>query len=208
VSGLLGVDPTCTIALASRSTVLESTDPGFIIPLVLPPGAGDYWWIDIPPIRIDPALIASGAIVQVKVELLDNSGSSLCGGCTLCTCTIDVAQVCCAAAAVTTNLVFPYFAANTSYWRGIAVVNPSASVGTVTLTLHNENGNTATAPAITIPAGGMFVDSLDNLTFTGAANAGARSFITATCNFAGAEGFAMMGNGDESMGYIVESILK
>lgn len=207
-AGPLAADPTCSVGATARAVMLESIAPvpGFIIPAV-PPSSADYWWIDIPPMRIDPAVIASDSIIQVKIELLDNSGVSLCGGCTLCECTIDIAQACCGAAAATTNLVFPYFASNASFWRGIALVNPGVTSGTVNLTLHNVNGTTATA-AVTVPAGGMFVDSLDNITFTGAADPAARSFITATANYAAAEGFAMMGDGNESMGYIVESVLK
>jgi hypothetical protein len=178
-----------------------------VIGFVIPPLSGEWWWIDIPPIRIDPALIASGAKVQVKVNLLDNTGVTICGGCTICECIIDVAQVCCAAAAPTTNLTFPYFAANTSFWRGMAIVNPGTTAGTAVLTLHDVAGNTATA-TVSVPAGGMFVDSVDNITWTGSADVDGRSYITAACNYGAAEGFAMMGNGDEAMGYIVESILK
>lgn len=200
----LPVDPACTVAAGSRATILVASSTSALSGVngKLIGTEGEYWWIDIPAIRIDPALIASGATVQVKVELTDDAGTTICGGCTLCTCIIDVAQVCCAAAAPATNLTFPYFASNASFWRGIAITNPSGSAGTITLTLHDTAGNTATA-TVSAPAGGLFVDSVDNIAWAGAANVNGRSFITATCNYGGALGFAMMGDGDESMGYIV-----
>ncbi len=194
-------DPTCTVAAGSRATILESTigGPGFIIPAL----SGEWWWIDIPPMRIDPALAASGATVQVKVELVDNTGLTICGGCTLCECIIDIAKVCCTSVAATTNLTFPYFAANASFWRGMAIINPGTTDGTATLTLHDADGDTATA-TVSVPAGGMFVDSVDSITWTGAADVDGRSYITAECNYGGAEGFAMMGDGSEAMGYVVD----
>ena len=200
--GALVDNPTCTVPAASRAVVLEcALAPGYIVPAVVPPGAGDYWWIDIPPVRIDPALIASGSVVSVKIELLDNSGASLCGGCTLCECIIPIAQVCCAAAAPATNLTFPYFAANASYWRGLSVCNLGATAGTATLTLHDPDGDTATA-SLSVPAGGLATASVDSLSWVGAADVNGRSYIQAVCDFA-ALGFAMMGNGSEAMGYIV-----
>ena len=200
--GALIADPTCTVPAASRAVMLEcAVSPGYIVPAVVPPGSGDYWWIDIPPVRIDPALIASGSVVSVKIELLDNSGASLCGGCTLCECIIPIAQVCCAAAAPATNLTFPYFAANSSYWRGLSVCNLGATAGTATLTLHDPDGDTATA-TLSVPAGGLATASVDSLSWVGAADVNGRSYIQAVCDFA-ALGFAMMGNGSEAMGYIV-----
>ena len=191
----------CTVPAANRATVLEASNVGASI---LTGAEGEWWWIDVKPIRVDPSLVASGATIQVKIEILDDAGTSICGGCTLCECIIDVAQMCCATATPTTGLVFPYFASNASYWRGIAIINPSVSSGSITLTLHDAAGNTATASA-SAPAGGMFVDSLDNMTWTGAADTNGRCWVSATCNFGAAEGAAMMGTGSTiSMGYVVD----
>ncbi len=191
----------CSVPAANRATVLEASNIG---PGTLVGGEGEWWWIDIPPIRADPSLLAAGSTIQVQICLLDDAGTSICGGCTICECVIDVAQMCCASAAPTTGLVFPYFASNASYWRGVAIINPSTSTGTITMTLHDVAGNTATASG-TAPAGGMFVDSLDNLTWTGAADTNGRCWVSATCNFGAAEGAAMMGSGSTiNMGYIVD----
>jgi hypothetical protein len=193
----------CSVPAANRATVLDAINLGAGNGL-LTGAEGEYWWIDIKPIRVDPSLLASGATIQVKIELLDDAGTSICGGCTICECTIDVAQMCCSTATPTTTLVFPYFASNASYWRGVAIINPGVTSGTITMTLHDTAGNMATASA-SAPAGGMFVDSLDNLTWTGAADTNGRCWVSAACNFGAAEGAAMMGAGSTiNMGYVVD----
>ena len=201
----LTVDPTCTVPVGSRATIM-TTPIGYLIGLV---DAGlPYWQIDVPPIRIDPAVIASGAKVSVKVELYDVTAipgvCPACVGC-LCDCTIEVAVVCCSVGAPITTLNFPYFADLTDasgWWNGIAINNPSAAAGSCTLTANEKDGNVATA-TVSVPAGGMFVDLLQNIAWVGATG-GLSANVTAVCNYAGATGFAMMSNyGGDSMGYKV-----
>jgi len=201
----LTVDTTCTVPVGSRATIL-TTPVGYVI--VLADSGKPHWRIDVPPIRIDPAVIASGSKIAVKVELYDVTAipgvCPACVGC-LCDCTIDVAVVCCSVGAPVTTLNFPYFADLTDalgWWNGIAINNPSAAAGSCTLTAHEKNGNVATA-TVSVPAGGQFVSLLQDMTWAGATG-GISANVTAVCNYLGATGFAMMSNyGGDSMGYKV-----
>lgn len=195
---------TCTVAAGSKVVILKSTAFYKLV-------AGDfpYWLIDIYPIRIDPAIVPAGAKISVKIELYDfNAATPICPTCVgcLCDCVIDVAVTCCATAAPATTLPFPYFAdlkSTLGWWNGIAINNPTAAAGSCTLTAVERNGAISTA-TVAVPAGGMFVNYLENMTFAGATG-GMAARITAVCNYAGATGFAMMADRStsDSMGYRV-----
>lgn len=205
----------CTVPAANRATILKTPAPGYILPAGIA-GMGNYWRIDVPPIRIDPAVVPAGAKISVRVELFDPTADvGICPTCIecLCECTIDVAITCCAVGPVTTTLRFPYFTDLTGasgWWNGIVITNPSAAAGSCTLTANEKNGNVATA-TVAVPAGGLFVSLLENITWAGATG-GLPVFITATCDYGNktpATGFAMMSDyGGASMGYIVQQPLK
>jgi hypothetical protein len=192
----------CTVPAGNRTTILKTGLPGYTL-LV---GDGNYWWIDVPPIRIDPAVVPAGAKISVRVELFDpTKAPGICPTCVecLCECTIDVAITCCSVAPATTTLSFPYFTDLTNasgWWNGIAITNPSAAAGSCILTANEKNGNVATA-TVDVPAGGLYVELLENITWAGATG-GLPAFIAAACNYGGATGFAMMSDyGGSSMGY-------
>jgi len=188
-------------AVTSRGTILQ-TAIGTAYKVIV--GDGPYWMIDIPPIRIAPASIASNSVIYVKITLIDTAGTSICTECTLCECLIAVAQVCpSAVVAPTSTLTFPYFTslASGDYWNGIAISNPSSADKTCALTAYQMGGGTCTA-TITVPATSMFVDLVENIAWTGTVN-GAACYVKALCQYGGAFGFGMMSNGNnDSMGYL------
>ena len=196
----------CTFAAANKTTII--TTPASAI--ALNGSEGPAWWIDIPPIRIDPAVLHNGETISVKIELYDWSVVPICPACvvTLCDCTIDVALVCCSKTTATT-LVFPYFTSLTAgyWWNGIAISNPTGAAGTCTLTAQQMNGKVGTA-TVAVPANSMFVSWLETMTFAGTGLGASACYITASCNYGGAFGFAMMATDDhDSMGYLPWTVL-
>jgi hypothetical protein len=194
----------CTYAAANKATILTTPAPGFVILA----GMGSYWQIDVPPIRIDPAVLHNGEVISVRVEMYDPTAPTpicpVCVSC-LCQCEIPVATVCCTIPAPSTTLTFNYFTSLTAgdYWNGIAIANSGAAAGSCVLSATEQDGSKGTA-TVAVPAGGMFVDLLENITFTGTGLGGVPCFISAKCNWAGAIGFGMMANGSgASMGYKV-----
>jgi len=197
----------CTVPAANQATIMVANSGlgagvgGYVVN-----GAeGPVWWIDIPPIRIDPALIASGATVQVKIELIDHTGMGICPACSLCNCTIDVAKACCGAG--TGSMFFPYFSSLDAgaYWNGIAITNQTAAAGKATLTAYEKNGGVGQYIA-DVPADGMFVDLLENITWTVVSGTlgGSPCFIEVTTDYGTPDGFGMISNyaNQESMGYL------
>jgi hypothetical protein len=200
----LTANPACTVPAANRATIL-TTPTGYVINLATD-SLKPYWRIDIPPIRIDPAVVPAGAKIAVKIELYDvTAGAGICPTCIgcICDCVIEVATVCCASGSASSTAKFPYFTDLTGasgWWNGIAINNPSAAVGTCKLTANEKNGNVATA-TVTVPAGGMFSSLLQDMTWAGATG-GVPASITAVCDYAGVTGFAMMSDyAGSSMGY-------
>jgi len=203
----LTTDTTCTVPAGARSTILTTpfgAAQGYLITLAdvnVP-----YFWIDVPPIRIDPKVIAAGAIISVNIQLFDATQTPVCPSCIipLCGCTIDVAQVGCTAA-VSTTLLYPYFTSLTAgdYWNGIAIGNPTSSAGSCTITAYEKDGSQGTA-TVAVPGNALFVDVLQNITFAGTGLGGVPLYLSATCNYGGAFGFGMMSNpAGASMGYKV-----
>jgi len=194
----------CAVAASGRTTILTN---GVGIGYNIVATDGPYWWIDIPPIRVDSTVVASGAIITVRIELFDATAVlPICPSCItpLCACDIQVAQMCCSTATSTT-LSFPYFTSLTtgSYWNGISISNPTTAAGSCVLTARAKNGTVGTS-TVAVPATSMFVDFLENLTWAGTGLGGSPVYITAVCNYGGAFGFAMMANGThDSMGYKV-----
>ncbi|MBN2437446.1 MAG: hypothetical protein JXL20_02480 [Deltaproteobacteria bacterium] len=207
--GALGVDPTCAVGAGARSTII--TTPASVD--VVAPGDGAYWWIDVPPVRIDPTVLKNNEIVSVKISIYDPTlPLPICPSCItcICECTIDIAQVCCAGPApVTTNLTFNYFTslATGDYWNGISISNPTGVAGSCVLTARQLGAAAACTATVAVPANSMFVDLLENITWTGTVN-GAPCYLMAACDYGGGFGFAMMSNGNsDSMGYLAWTVL-
>jgi hypothetical protein len=208
----LSVDTTCTVPASAQSTILTTpfgAASGYV--LTLADVNLSYWWIDIPPIRIDPAVAKAGDIISVKIQIFDATQTPICPSCIipLCGCTIDVAQVGCTTS-TTSSLRFPYFTSLTAtdFWNGIAIGNATTTLGSCTLIAYEKGGTTTGTATVAVPAKGLFVDLLENMTFTGTRTGGVPVYIDATCNYGGSFGFGMMVNdtvagSGASMGYIV-----
>ena len=199
----LVTDPTCTVPDDQKSTILRTPQgaaAGYLITLADVNLA--YWWIDVPPIRIDPAAVTAGDVISVKVSLYDATLQPVCPDCVvpICECTIDVARVGCTSSS-TSSLTFPYFTSLTAgdYWNGIVIANPNSEAGSCDLTAYEIDGSVGTA-TVAVPAKSMFVNTLESMTWTGSGLGDVACYIKASCNYGGAFGFFMMSNGTASMG--------
>lgn len=198
----LPTDTACVVAVGSRAVELSAENVGAFVLNAIAPLPAEWWWIDIPPIRIDPGVVASGSVISVRIILVDNVGASICSGCVLCECTIPIAQVSCGAAAGVPR-TFPYFTslAAGAWWNGIAVDNMTGIDITVTLNAFVQDGTTDTA-TVNVPGRGMFVDLLENISWAGTGTPGLPLYIVASPSAGAIDGFAMIANGAESMGYL------
>jgi hypothetical protein len=169
-----------------------------------------YWLIDIPPIRISSSVLHNCEVISVKIETLDQSSGGICRDCNAtCECIIDVAKVCCETPTMGSCL-FPYFASLTEptatqpWWNGIAIVNTGSTAGTATLTAHQQDGATGTYTTPSIPAGSIFVRTLDSIAFEGSGLGDLPVWINVVTTFSLMDGFALMADSDtgESMGYL------
>lgn len=206
----LVTDTTCTVPSGSRSTILTTgfgPAAGYLITLADVNLA--YWWMDIPPIRIDPGVVKEGDIISVFIQIFDATQTPVCPSCIvpLCGCTIDVARVGCTQTQ-TTTLRFPYFTSLTEgqYMNGFVLGNPNTAAGSCALTAHELDGSTGTV-TVAVPAKGLFVSTLDDTTqmpWAGTGLGGVSLYIDATCNYGGAFGFAQIFDGaGVSAGYKV-----
>lgn len=126
--GSLIGDPTCTVPPAAQATVILTDEAaGYTITAQDALDKMSHWWIDIAPIRIDPAVVQSGQVISVMIELLNQESGGICADCTpVCECIIDVAIVCCDTA-TTYSMTFPYVLPGEAGWNtGIVVSNLSA----------------------------------------------------------------------------------
>ena len=110
------------------------------------------------------------------------------------------------------EMLFPYFADKASgFWNGLALTNTGKEPVDAMIAVVDEAGGAAVVP-VTVPARGMYVTLIDellagdNVDPSGTApDPNKRCFVTVK-PYTGSKkltGFAMMGNGMESMGYTV-----
>ena len=159
-----------------------------------------YLYIDLPTFNWNLSDIHLGDGVSVRITV----SKATCG--VVGTYTVTVGTFGCGAAAALTN--FPYFTSLTvdpTWWNGIAIVNSGSTAGTANLTAYEKDGSQATA-SIPIAANSMFVDMVDNITWTptgGAVLGGSPCYISVSCDFPPL-GFGMIANPvtGESMGYL------
>lgn len=200
----------CTVVAANQTTVLV-TDPanGYTITAADETNKLSYWRIHVPQIRIDPAVLKAGEIISVKVELLNQLTGGICAKCVaVCECTVIVAKACCSA---TNSCTFPYFTSLTAatpannWWNGIAITNTGVLPGTATLYAYESDGVTVAHTAVVdVPAKGVYVNTLDQIGWSGTVTGGVRAFIEVTTTFP-MEGFAMIGQAKvdgDSLGYL------
>lgn len=203
----------CDVPTNQEATVyVTDRTAGYVITVEDETLALNRWFVRIPLMRIDPGILHNGECIFVRVEFLNQDiGRGICSDCPpICEATIKVACVCCSEIDNTSSCFFPYFTSTTApddaqpYWNGIAIQNTSSIAGTATLTASEQDGvgkGTFTTPEI--PAGGMYVVTLDSIAFEGTLSGGP-VFISVTTQFPTMDGFAMMANTatGESMGYL------
>jgi hypothetical protein len=207
----LAGDPTCVVPALNAATMLV-TDPdqGYMITDYDVLMKLSYWKIDVPPIRIVPDVLHNCETISVRIETLDQSTGGICRDCNAtCECIIDVAKVCCTST-TSGECLFPYFTSTTApndaqpWWNGIAIVNTGSAAGTATLTVKQVDGASGSYTTPSIPAGSMFVRTLDGIPFTGSGLGDQAVWIDAVTTFSSMDGFAIIGNTQtgESMGYL------
>ena len=169
--------------------------------------AGEFFLcFDLPPFNYDPAEIQAGDVVKVRVTLTG-------AGCLQIQMPdFEVGTFGCALAPPPTGaLLFPYFTGVSAgdWWNGIVIVNTGSTPGTATLTVHQKDGATGTFTTPTIPAGSLFVDLLENITFSGSGLGGNTAGIwigvtTSGISTSAVDGFGMMAidSQGEAMGYL------
>ena len=206
---------TCTVGTANQATqIITNVEAGYTITLADETNKLSRWRINIPWIRIDPAVLKNGEKISVKIETLDQATGGICADCVAtCECIVDVALVC-SDLISGSECLFPYFTSTTApndgqpWWNGIAITNTSAYPGTATLSVHQSDGTTTTKTGTyttpTIPAGGIFVRALEAISFTGTGLGDVPAWIQVTTTFPTMDGFAIIADTStgESMGYL------
>jgi len=167
----------------------------------------DALWINLPVMVYDTSIIAAGQEVKVTVQF----SKYPCGVIFTGTVKIGTFVSTCATAASTT-LMYPFLppmnGSMRGWWSGFTVNNASTTAGTATLTFTEQDGDVATFTTPSIKAGGMYVgDVTALLTSATPASTNTGRFgdsnvsIVVKCNFGLGGGFAMVGNGNEGVGY-------
>jgi len=202
----------CEIPAANQATLLvTNVTSGYTITAADETNKLSYWKIDVPPIRIDPTVLHNCEIISVKIELLDQSTGGICADCVaVCECVIDVAKVCCPSTGGTASCLYPYFSSTTEandaqpFWNGIVVVNTSAVAGTATLTVYQQDGKVGTYTTPSIAAHSLYVQALENISFSGSGLGDKPIYINVSTTFPSMDGFAIIANTatGESMGYL------
>jgi hypothetical protein len=210
VTTLIG-GTTCTVPPANQATqIVTNPDQGYLITLADETAKTSRWWVNIPEIRIDPAVLNKGEKISVKIETLDQSTGGICADCVAtCECVVDVAYVC-PSTTSSSSCIFPYFTSTTApndtqlYWNGIAITNTGSTSGTATLTVKQQDGATGTYTTPSIAAGSIWVKSLDQVPFTGSGLGNLPIWIKVTSTFGSMDGFAIIADTStgESMGYL------
>jgi len=167
-----------------------------------------YWGIDIPPMYVSSNAAAyEGKKIQVKIEILDAAGNTICASCTpICECTIDIAIIGCSSG--TFCMTFPYVVTqigdSTGWSTGIAVANMQKDVTSpvVTFTITDSEGKAFTASQSmtkTVNAW-MLDDILDSWTWTPAGlPAPGPAFLKVSGNF-WMDGYQFMTDGNFGAG--------
>jgi hypothetical protein len=162
--------------------------------------------------RVDPSRVAAGDQVWVRICLLLDCSSGICGAKTECCCDIFIGTLCCPDSALGQgSLVYPYFPpANTAVWNllGMTITNLSPQAVKATVMMYESDGDVGTVE-VDIAANAIFLETIANVaaSMTKTAGAGtlgdAKSYFVVTGNFS-KSGFAMIADTIDgaSMGYL------
>jgi len=200
----VAINPGCAGVDDDAKAVTIVTDPTALFVF------GDsYLYINFPPFNYNLAEVHSGDAVSVKVTI----SKSTCGVVTTQTIPIGVFGCVVTPPTLGSTLRFPYFTSLSAdaFWNGIAIINTSSAGGTAKLTAHEKDGTVCESPVITVAAGSMFVDLLENISWNKTSGSGVcsgannQSWISVlSTDFNGMDGFGMIANevSGESMGYL------
>ena len=168
-------------------------------------------WVNVPRIVFDPAQFSEGDQVTLYVEFWRLPCGAVFTGSRVIAEFVDT----CPAAAPATTLLFPYAVAldgSSGWWFGMSFCNPTlanAAAGTALITIYEDDGDVGTYTTPSIAVGDMVTlggAELLALLTADVGNTGtlgdARCHIIAVCQFQGAGGFGMMGNTEDSTGYV------
>ena len=186
-------DAVCAIAAANRAVILQTAASSMNIN-----GTDSYLKIDLPLLKYDLSTIKAGDEVRIRITL--TRGACIAIG----PLNVNIGTFGCGAVAQSGTLLFPYFANVNAgdFWNGIAIINRGSTDGTATLTATQRDNTVATA-TVTVKAKSLFVDLLENITWTGTVN-GNQCYIEVTTNYSDPDGFGMIAKEvtGESMGYL------
>lgn len=190
-------DSVCTIAAANRAVILTTAASSMNIN-----GTDSYLKIDLPVLKYDLSTIKAGDEVRIKITL--TRGACIQIG----PLTVNIGTFGCGAVAQSGSLLFPYFtylnsgSGPTDWWDGIVIINRGTTAGTATLKATQKDNTVATA-TVTVPAKSLYVNLLENITWTGTVNGNA-CYIEVTTDYSNPDGFGMIAKEvtGESMGYL------
>jgi hypothetical protein len=206
----------CTIVKTSNAAATQlstNQDQGYVITATDEANHLSRWLINIPEMRVSPCDMKANDVIQLKIEILDQSTGGLCADCqSVCECVVDIATMCPSLGA-TSTCVFPYFTSTTApddvtnyWWNGIAITNTSGTAGTATLTVTQQDGAKGAYTTPTIAAGSVWVAPLANIPFTPSTGTlgGKPCWISVSTTFPTVDGMGLMADTStgESMGYL------
>ncbi len=203
----VAADTDCTIAGSARSVQLTTAGHGLNLQ-----ANDDFIYINLPQFHYDLSEVEDGDVVSVEVTLT----KAPCGEVTTVTHCIGTFVDNCPTSAGTDALTYPYFTkaatGGDAWWDGLAITNEGSTAGTATITMYENDGDTATA-TVNVGAHSIYVKTLGAMISDGtfvAASGNAGTLGDSTCHLVvtttfPASGFAMIAREatGESMGYVV-----
>jgi hypothetical protein len=158
-------DTTCPIPSANQATVLV-TDPtaGYLITEMDEILALNRWFVQTPPIRIDPAVLHNGEVIKVRVEFL-NQNSGICSDCPpVCAGDIIVGQVSSSPCTTCTYTIIPNNSSFGSPAGSSSVAVTTSPTGCPWSAASNTSWITVTAGSTGIGNGTVFYSVSANTT--------------------------------------------
>jgi hypothetical protein len=173
--------------------------------------AGDFFFeLNLPPFVYNLAEVAAGQTVSVRVTLT----KATCGSWSMDMCIGSFIATCPTALGAGGMRLCPYVTGlnaadalvSPNWWNGIAIVNTSATAGTVTLTAVKADGSAnATFTTPSLAPGGQYAKMLPAIPWVGTTPAGVPAYITVqgAAGVTTVDAFVMMSNSThDSMGYL------
>ena len=186
----------CAVKAENQTSVLASSSTSDTY--VVKKDDGNFWWINIPRIRVDPNVLHNGETISVRIELL-SATRGICPSCdAICECVFDIAIVCCDST-ISKCIFFPYVLPGDANWNtGIVVSNtgtsvlPADMVATFTLTDYTGAKFTYVKSDFTTVVWSTYLNSI-LADFSGMPAAGP-AYLMVSTNF-GVDGYEFLDDG-------------